>query len=349
MKKKIAICAAQVPFVKGGAELLVEGLYENLKRRGYDVDVIALPFKWYPRKAIINSMVAWRFLDISESNGEKIDLVISTKFPSYMVKHENKIVWLVHQFRQIYDQYGTQYSDFSKENYFDNLVMGEIKAKDNMMLSEAKRIYTIADNTTNRLKKYNNLESKTLYHPPKHAGKYKFGEYQNYILSVGRLESIKRVDLLLKSLKYCDNDIKVKIAGVGPFKGELEKIVEKNKLKSRVEFLNFVSDDDLLKLYSDSLAVYYAPFDEDYGYVTLEAFLSGKAVITTNDSGGVLEFVENNVNGCVCGINPEEIGTKIQELYKNKNLAKDFGMNGYEKVKGISWDNVIDKLTETIR
>ena len=57
--------------------------------------------------------LAWRLLDLSEVDGQRIDLVIATRFPSYLVKHPNKVVWLVHQLRQAYDLHGTRYSDFA--------------------------------------------------------------------------------------------------------------------------------------------------------------------------------------------------------------------------------------------
>lgn len=347
-KKNICICSAQVPFVRGGAELLVESLHRELKMRNYNVEIVQIPYKWYPKNEIINSTFAWRMLDLSESNGQKIDLVIPTKFPSYAVKHDNKVTWLMHQFRQIYDQYGTEYSEFENSED-DNIIRNKIMDIDNITLSESKKIFSIAKNTTNRLKKYNNIDSEVLYHPPKQVGKYYCNEFDDYVLSVGRLESVKRVDLLIKSLKYCDKSIKALIAGTGPYREELEKLAEKIGVSDRVEFLGFVSDEDLLALYANAFSVFFAPFDEDYGYITLEAFLSKKPIITSKDAGGVLEFTENDVNGYICNVSPEEMGQAIQKLWLDKNICAEFGNNGYNKVKDISWDIVIDKLTETIR
>ncbi|AOZ93302.1 glycosyltransferase family 4 protein [Paenibacillus crassostreae] len=347
MKKKIAICHAQVPFVKGGAELLVTSLSTELLRRDFNVDIVQLPFKWYPNEQLIQSMMNWKFIDLSESNGEKIDLVIGTKFPSYGVNHNNKVTWLVHQFRQIYDLQGTKYSqyDFSPES----LSIKELVSRyDNNSLSDSKEIFTIAQNTTDRLERFNHIKSEVLYHPPKHVGLYFNNSFDNYILSVGRLDKLKRIDILIESLKQTDSSIKCIIAGQGPERENLERLVSKLGLNDRVKFLGFVEDKQLLKLYADCLAVYFAPYDEDYGYVTLEAFLSAKPIITLNDSGGVLEFVKDEINGFVL-TNTNEISSKIDYLYRNKQVAKEFGVMGYESVKHITWDHVIDRLTETIR
>ncbi|RCX19018.1 glycosyltransferase involved in cell wall biosynthesis [Fontibacillus phaseoli] len=347
MKKKIAICHAQVPFVRGGAELLVESLYEELRKRNYNAEVVSLPFKWYPNEQLIQSMMNWKFIDLSESNGEKIDLVIGTKFPSYGIEHNNKVTWLVHQFRQVYDLLGTQYSnyDYSPESLS---VRELVNRYDYNSLSDSKKIYTIAQNTTDRLANYNKIDSEVLYHPPKHVGFYYSNNFDNYILSVGRLDKLKRVDILIESLKNADPKVKCIIAGQGPERENLESLASKLGLSDRVEFLGFVEDKQLLDLYANCLAVYFAPYDEDYGYITLEAFLSSKPIITLDDTGGVLEFVKDDVNGYVSS-NSSQISMKIDYLYHNKKVAKEFGKSGHDSVKHISWDHVIDCLTETIR
>lgn len=345
-KKKVCICAAQVPFVRGGAELLVQSLDGELRKRGFHVDIANIPFKWYPQQQLLNSCLAWRLMDFSQSNGEDIDLVIGTKFPSYMIEHKNKVVWLIHQYRQIYDQYGTPYSSYTEK---DKKIIEQIKALDKKTLSSAKKIYTIANNTTERLKKYNKIEGETLYHPPMHYGKYYHNTYGDYILSVGRLESVKRVDLLIKALKYSNSKTRAVVAGQGPYMEELKRIAGKENVSGQISFLGFVDDKKLLELYANARGVFFAPFDEDYGYITLEAFLSKVPVITTVDSGGVLEFVKNEENGFVTDVSPEMLGKAINKLYDSDKLCEEMGNVGYETVKDINWDIVIDKLTETIR
>ena len=111
--KSVVVCASQVPFVHGGAELHVRGLVDNLRRRGYKAECASVPFKWYPKDELLTQIAAWRMIDLSEANGERIDLAIGTKFPSYFVRHPNKITWLFHQYRAIYELCGTPYSEFS--------------------------------------------------------------------------------------------------------------------------------------------------------------------------------------------------------------------------------------------
>ena len=110
--RTVLVCEAQVPFVHGGAELHVRGLVDQLRARGYRAERVSIPFKWYPKEELLAHAAAWRMVDLSESNGEPIDAVIATKFPTYFVRHPNKITWLFHQYRAIYDLCGTPYSEF---------------------------------------------------------------------------------------------------------------------------------------------------------------------------------------------------------------------------------------------
>ena len=97
---RIAVCAPQVPFEHGGAELFTETLVSELQKRDHEATLVTIPFKWYPGTRVLTQAFLWRLLDLEESNGRKIDLVVGTKFPSYAVRHPNKVIWCVHQFRQ---------------------------------------------------------------------------------------------------------------------------------------------------------------------------------------------------------------------------------------------------------
>jgi Glycosyltransferase len=349
-KKRIVITFAGVPFIKGGAELCIESLQTELKRRGFDTEIISIPFQWNPKIELIKNTVIWRTLNISEIAGQTVDLVIATKFPSYVINHPNKVTWLFHQHRAIYDLYGTPYSDFDSNNQEDLRIREQIIRIDNKTLRESKKLFTIADNTTKRLRLYNKIDAETLYHPPKHYGKYYCEEYGDYILSVGRLEGLKRVELLIRAMQYTDKEVKCLIAGTGGLEPYLKQLAHELKLRNRVNFLGFVDDDELLRLYANCFAVFFAPYDEDYGYITLEAFLSRKPVISCNDSGGVMEFAEHEVNSLVASRpDPAEFGELINRLYYERTSAgRDFGNNGYNKVKDINWDHTIRKLTSTL-
>lgn len=349
MKKKIAILYAQIPFMRAGAERMGENLTAQLKRHGFDVELVSMPFKGYPCDSLLDSYLMWRMTDLTEVNGEKIDMVLSLKAPTYMVQHPNKVIWLMNQHRAAYDLKDNK-GAFGLDTVAGGAdIIPKIRHMDNVAISEAKAVYSISTTVTNRLKTYNDIDSTPLYHPPFLAGRYFAEEYGNYILSVGRLDSNKRVDMLIRALQYCDKHVTAIIAGNGAETENLKKLAYELGVEDRVRFLGCVSDDELLNLYANALGVYFAPADEDYGYITLEAFLSKRPVVTSKDAGAVLEFAKHEENSFVVDFEAEQIGECFNKLYNTKGLASTMGQDGYMTVKDINWDYAIEQLTQTIR
>lgn len=349
MKPRILICATQVPFAYGGAEMLVDSLYDELKRRGFEVDRVAIPFHWPNRIELLKSSLAWRLINLTEAGGKRIDLVIATRFPSYLVKHPNKVVWLIHQLRQAYDLLGTQYSDFSDREPRDAKALEMIRAMDRRTLSEARAVYTISGNVAERLRRFNQVEAGVLYPPPKLDPLYHPGPSGDYIFTVGRLDPLKRFDLLVRAMKHTETPVRCLIGGTGPERENLTELIARLGLQEKVSLLGWVEDRDVVEHYASCLGVYYAPYDEDYGYVTVEAFKAAKPVITTADAGGVLEFVEDGANGFICPPDsPREIGARIDVLYRDRERARVMGLAGEEKVREVTWDRVIERLTGVV-
>ena len=342
--KNVLVCETQVPFVTGGAELLVRALVCRLRAAGYKTDVVSVPFKWYPKDEILTHAAAWRLLDLTESNGTPVDLVITTKFPSYYARHPNKVVWLMHQYREAYDLCGTEYSDFSHID-LDVGLRERIHALDREMLGECQRRYTISTNTARRLQRFNGLGAEPLYHPPALAGRLRHESYGSYVLSVGRLETVKRVEIAIGAMRHADHPLRLLVAGEGTAAEALHRTAAEAGVADRVEFLGAVDDETLVDLYANALAVVYPPYDEDYGYVTLEAFLARKPVVTAIDSGGPLEFVEHDVSGLVCDPDAEAFAAAFNAL-GDKARARALGDAGYERAQAVTWNGVIETLVD---
>jgi len=346
--KSVLVCAVQAPFIVGGAEILVSELRANLERRGFKVDVANVPFKWYPVSELVRQALAWRMLDVTESNGTPVDLVIPTKFPSYLVRHPRKVAWLFHQHREAYDLYGTSYCSFT-DSPEDRQIREAIHSMDSVALAECRSVFTISRNVAGRLERYNQLPGTALYPPPQHLGRYRCDGYGDYLFYAGRLDRLKRLDLALDALARTRSPARLKIAGSGPLDRELDKQIARLGLESRVERLGFVSAEELVELYAGCRAAYYAPLNEDYGYVTVEAFLSRKPVLTTSDAGGPLEFVTHGENGWVAEPEPGSIAAAIDALWETPpSRLAELGAAGLERVVGITWDHVIDRLTEDL-
>ena len=298
----------------------MRSIVDQLRRNGYETDLVSVPFKWHPKDEILAHAAAWRLLDLSESNGRTVDLVITTKFPTYFVRHANKVVWLVHQHRAAYELCGTVYSDFAHTEA-DVGLRNRLQALDRRMLGECRRRFTISANIAGRLQRFNGLDAEPLHPPPPLADRLRHESYGSYVLSVARLETVKRVDLAIDAMRYADEPLRLVVVGEGTQSGSLRRKTAEAGLEHRVEFVARVSDDELVELYAHALAVVYPPFDEDYGYVTLEAFLARKPVVTATDSGGTLAFVEDGVSGLVCEPHAEAIGAAFNALADRKRAA----------------------------
>lgn len=342
-EKTILVCEAQVPFVQGGAEYHVRELVRQLRAHGHPTELVSVPFKWYPKEEILANAAAWRLLDLSESNGRTIDLLIATKFPTYFARHPNKVAWLIHQHRAAYELTGTVFSDFAHVES-DVALRDKLIALDTQMLGECRRLFANAKNTADRATRFNGVPAEALYHPPRLADRLAPGPYGDYILSVGRLESVKRVDLAIKALALVPGSLRLVIAGIGTQRANFEALADSLGVRDRVHFQGEVDDETLIALYSGARAVVFPPFDEDFGYVTLEAFLSRKAVITTTDAGGPNEFVVDGVNGYSCAPTAAALAEAFARLDADATLAASMGDAGYATASTITWTGVIERL-----
>ncbi|MEX0673541.1 MAG: glycosyltransferase family 4 protein, partial [Gaiellaceae bacterium] len=287
---RIAVCAPQVPFVRGGAEIFADTLVEKLRARGHEAELVTVPFKWYPGERVLTQAFLWRLLDLEESDGRPIDAVVATKFPSYLVRHPRKVVWLLHQFRQAYELDRTELGQFGEEAE-ERALRRAVHRVDRTALSEARKVFATSRNVADRLQRSLGLEAEVMPHPPQELP-YRSEPAEDYVLSVGRLDRAKRLDLLLDAVAATPG-LRCVIVGEGPDRDRLAAHAASHGLDGRVEFPGSLPADDVATRYARCLAVYYAPVDEDFGMVPYEAFLSEKPVLTTTDAGGPLEIVED--------------------------------------------------------
>jgi len=140
--------------------------------------------------------------------------------------------------------------------------------------------------------------------------------------------------------------VQLVVAGEGTQRENVERAAHAAGVADRVTFLGRVDDDRLIELYGGALAVVYPPYDEDLGYVTLEAFLARKPVVTCVDSGGPNEFVSNATNGFVCEPSAEAIAQAINRLAGDRRLAASLGSAGFDVASRITWDGVIERLVD---
>lgn len=344
---KVIIATTIVPFVKGGATLLVEWLEEMLSRYGHTVDTLSLPYHGYfPR--IMEQITALRLLDLHDT----ADRLITIRTPSYMIQHPNKVIWFIHHHRTAYDLWESKYREFPTDvaglRYRDALF-----ETDEIAFREARRIYTNSKTTGKRLKNFNNVNSEVLYPPLLEPEKYSCGEYGDYVLYISRLTAHKRQTLAIESLPYLKTAAKLVIAGAPDLPQtaqELEALASRLGVADRVTFLSrWISKEEKFALFRDCLGALYFPLEEDsYGYPSLEAHESSKCVITTTDSGGTLELISDGENGFVTNPDPKAIADAIDRLFADRPLARRMGEAGRAKIDllEIRWDRVVERLLQ---
>jgi glycosyltransferase involved in cell wall biosynthesis len=250
---RIAVLRPQVPFARGGAEIFTDRLVDELRARGHDADLVSVPFKWYPGTRVLTQAFLWRLLDLDEADGTPIDLVVATKFPSYLVRHREKRVWLVHQFRQAYELDGTELGQFG-DAAEERALRRKIQQLDRVALGEATRLFATSRNVADRLRDSTGLGAEVLPHPPQELA-YRCEGYGDFVLSVNRLDRAKRIDLLLEAAAL-DGSLEVVIAGEGPDRSRLEALARERGLDGRARFAGRVDESELADLYGRCLDVY---------------------------------------------------------------------------------------------
>lgn len=347
---RIGVANVQVPFVHGGAEVHADNLVQQLRARGFETELITVPFKWYPPERLLESIAIARMLDLSEANGVRIDRLIGLKFPIYLAPHPDKVLWILHQYRSAYDLWDhPEYGDLI------NLPQGQavraaVHHADKRFIPEATAIYANSRNVADRLERHNGIIARPLYHPPTGVERFRSADAQNYFFFPSRITPLKRQHLVIEALTLCKEPVRVVFTGapeVSSYMAELQQRSRDAGLGDRVVFRGFTSDAQKLDLYAQCLGVVYPPVDEDYGYVTLEAMLSRKPVITMLDSGGPLEFVEHERTGLVCTPDAVGLAARMDELWRNRDIAARMGEAGREFYDSldISWDRVVEVLT----
>lgn len=344
---RVLITTVKVPFVSGGAEVLASQLRHNLIVAGHEAELVEIPFKWYPPECILDQMLACRLLDLSESCYVGVDRVIGLKFPAYLIPHPNKVLWILHQHRQAYDLWAA--GDLYQQPN-GSLVRDAIVQADRKLLADARSIFTIAENVSQRLQKYCGISSTPLYNPPLGAEHYFCGADRGYLFFPSRLNpGSKRQGLVLEALARTKEPVRILFAGapeVPAMAAELQHLAESLGVKNRVEWLGNVPEEEKRNLYAHARGVVFTPYDEDYGYVTLEAMLAAKPVVTCSDSGGSLEFVRQRETGLIAAPEPVKLAEALDELWQSPSQARIWGEAGRERYDSlnINWNNVIDKL-----
>ena len=340
----IAVVTSSPPFAEGGHLVMARELVRALKEEGHEAGLIVTPQNRFGRQASAY-LAAW-CTDVQLAHEEKeVDQVISLRFPGYAVQHPNHVLWLNHRMREYYDLWAQFSSHLSwKGRIKERTRRAIIHRVDNHLLGKMQRRFVISGTVQTRLRRFGGISSDVLYPPPPKRD-YRHDTYGDYLFGVSRLSPLKRFDLVLRALaEPMAASIKCVIAGEGAEIDALMKLRSHLELDHRVQFVGRLDEAGLVHHLARCRAVIFPPFNEDYGFVTVEAFMCGKPVITCTDSGGPAELVRDGESGFVTAPAAEALAVAIRRVMDDRNLAARLGEAGHAMATQMTWSGAIQKL-----
>jgi len=343
---RVVVANSHIPNVHGGAEELALNLVTELgKLRGLSVELLRVPFDWSSQEGLLTHVMGLQNLDLGST-----DLLIPLKFPVYFLRAPRRIGWIVHQFRQAYDMHGGPFTYFEESQKGDDIRRALIEA-DNLELPQYDRLFTNSSVTQDRLFRYNGIASDILHPPVNEPDRFICEDHEDFIFVGGRINGSKRQKMVIEALGSFAPDVRLVIAGPcedPDYLDQMKYLIEIHDLQDRVQLRpEFLPRSEIVSYNNRCLAAVYLPMDEDsFGYVTMEAFQSSKAVVTTVDSGGVTQLVKDTTTGFVTEPNPESLGAALQELWINRNATKDMGRAAFDRLQdfGLTWNRTLEVL-----
>jgi glycosyltransferase involved in cell wall biosynthesis len=343
---KIVLVSSFVPFVNGGARFIVEWLEQKLLEHGHEVERFYLPFVERPDD-LFEQIAAFRLIDLSDA----CDRLIAFRPPAYVLQHPNKVLWFIHHIRSLYDLWGGPYG-FVQDDPSGRAIRQTMMDLDTNALREAKKIFTNSKVVAARLQRFNQISSSLLYPPVATPERFHSTDYGDEIVVICRIEKHKRQWLLVEAMRHVRSGVKLRLCGSSMNSDHIDTIrstIARHQLSSRVLLEDrWISEDEKIERLAVALAIAYVPEDEDsYGYPSLEAAHARKAVITTTDSGGVLELVTDGQNGVVVPPEPQAIAEAMDRLYNDRVKAADMGQANQDRLieLRIDWNSVVSALT----
>jgi glycosyltransferase involved in cell wall biosynthesis len=342
---RIAVVTSSPPMAEGGHMVIARSLVQALREAGHEADVVLTPQNRFGRQG--SAYLATWLTDVGSSGAQLIDQVISLRYPSYAVRHPRHVCWLNHTMREYYDLWPRFSAGLSPQGRVKEGVRRRlIHAADRYLLTRnIARLFVLSRTVQQRLSMWPELESTVLYPPPPPRD-YRCDIYGDYIFMVSRLTPLKRADLLVRALATGEGaGIRAVVAGEGEEHPRLVELAHALGVSNRVTFTGVVTDGQLVDHLARCRAVCFPPLDEDYGFVTAEAFASAKPVVTCRDSGGPVELVEDGVTGLVCEPTPEALARSLARLMNDHPLAETMGKAALLSAGRLSWKDAVAALT----
>ena len=346
LSMRIVIASSFVPFVYGGGQFIVDWLEQKLIEYGHQVERFYLPFVDRPDD-LLDQILAFRLIDVSAS----CDRLIAIRPPAHVIPHPNKVLWFIHHIRSLYDLWDSPYR-FLPDNPTGRAFRNVVMDLDTRTIREARHVWTNSQVVATRLKHFNGIDAAPLYPPIFAPERFRNDGYGDEIVVICRVELHKRQWLLVQAMRHVKTPVKLRLCGASMNPAHLAAIradIDQHGLASKVIFEDrWISEEEKVERLAPALAIAYLPEDEDsYGYCSLEAAHSCKAVLTTDDLGGVLELVVDGRNGFVTPADPVALAEAMDQLFLDRTLARSMGEANKRRISElhIDWDTVVTTLT----
>ncbi len=340
---KVLVATSDVPFIHGGHRIIADSLVKALREYGIEAATLYTPQNRFGRQFAAYAATYLTDVGLAGDNA-RIDQIISLRFPSYALRHERHVCWLLHRMREYYDLWPDWKARLSwKGALKERIRRMSIHTADGYFLRRLTKLYALSQTVQGQLLQWGNLASDVLYPPPPQRA-YRCESFDDFIFAPSRLTPLKRQDLLIKALSLKTCGLRAVIAGDGEQHGALASLIKDLGLEERISLVGHISEEELLNYYARCRAVFFGPRNEDFGFVSVEAFASGKPVITCEDSGGAAELVEHQRNGFVVKADPSSIASVVSEVAGDKGLAERLGEAGRARMAQLTWDQTVRKL-----
>lgn len=328
--------------------MIARALIQALRDAGHEADLVTTPQNRFGRQGA--AYLANWLTDVGvDGLGRRVDQVISFRFPSYAVRHERHTCWLNHTMREYYDLWPRLIAGLGRKGRLkEGARRTLIRTADRYLLTRnVTRLFAQSETIRKRLDVLKGVHADILY-PPAPQRAYRCDAYDDYLFAVSRLTPLKRFDLLVRALAEPEaKGVRCIIAGEGEDEPKLREMVRDLGLESRVQMIGRVDSIQLVEQLARCRAVCFVPYDEDYGFVTVEAFAASKPVVTCSDSGGPTELVHHGENGFIAAPEPKTLAAAIARIMHDPAGAERMGAAGAAFARTLTWDSTISRLLLT--
>jgi glycosyltransferase involved in cell wall biosynthesis len=341
----IAVVTSSPPFVEGGHLVIARSLVAALREAGHEADLVLTPQNRFGRQA--SAYLANWNTDVGRTADDRpVDQVISLRFPSYAVRHERHVCWLNHTMREYYDLWNHFSASLPPRHQLKERVRRRlIHAADRYLLTRnVRKLFVQSETIRRRYADWPELRAEVLY-PPAPPRPYRIDDYEPYLLAVSRFTPLKRMALIVEALAQPEaRGIRAVLAGEGETHNAVAALVQQHGLADRVALPGRLDDAALISHLARCRAVVFPPSGEDYGFVTVEAFSSARAVITCTDSGGPAEMVADGTTGLVVEPTPAALAGAFRRVVDDRELAARLGQAAAQVAARLTWPDTVRKL-----